>query len=452
MPIIHNEKLLELLKSSHTLGNIQNISRFLQNHETFKFPQLDNGLFSAATLAEETEYTGYSSVWVRDNIYVAYSHYFVGQTEVATNNVKTLMTYFTKYQQRFEEIIQGQVNPEAIMKRPNIRFDGRKLEEIDQKWNHAQNDALGYFLWFYSKLVREGSIKPELDNLKTLALFPHYFQSVSYWQDEDSGHWEEDRKIEASSIGVVIAGLKELKQLLTDTRFASRCKYQDKCVTAEFLDELIDRGKISLDSILPSECIQPVPQQRRYDAALLFLIYPLRVIEIEDDMTNQILNDVIENLQGDYGIRRYLGDSFWCRDYKDIPEEIRTTISIEREQWFKENNRELKIGEEAQWCIFDPIVSAIFGLKFQKTGQKEYLEQQTYYLNRSLGQLTGKDCQFGEFKCPELYYLQHGQYVPGDATPLLWTQANLKIALKMMEQSLSFEFRNCPFTICCISS
>ena len=157
------------------------------------------------------------------------------------------MTYFTKYQQRFGEIIEGQVNPEKIMERPNIRFDGRKLEEIDQKWNHAQNDALGYFLWFYSKLVREGSIKPELDDLETLALFPHYFQSVSYWQDEDSGHWEEDRKIEASSIGVVIAGLKELKQLLTDARFASHCKYQDKSVTVEFLDELIDRGKISLD-------------------------------------------------------------------------------------------------------------------------------------------------------------------------------------------------------------
>ncbi|MGH2413276.1 MAG: hypothetical protein ACRDEA_06220, partial [Microcystaceae cyanobacterium] len=57
-------------------------------------------------------------------------------------------------------------------------------------------------------------------------------------------------------------------------------------------------------------------------------------------------------------------------------------------------------------------------------------------LHRSLGQLTGKDCPFGEFKCPELYYLQDGQYIPNDVTPLLWTQANLSIALKMMEQSL----------------
>ena len=437
MLIIHNEKLIELLKSSYTLGDIQNISSFLQNQETFKFPQLDNGLFSAAILAQETEYTGYSSVWIRDNIYVAYSHYLIDQIGVATKNIRTLMTYFKKYQQRFKNIIEGEVNPEEIMKRPNIRFDGNNLEEIDQDWNHAQNDALGYFLWFYCRLAREEHLKPEEDDLETLALFPHYFQSVHYWQDEDSGHWEEDRKIEASSIGVVVAGLKELKQLLTDTRVASDCKYKDKSVTAEFLDELIDRGKTSLDSILPLECIQPAPQERRYDAALLFLIYPLQVIDIEGDITKQILNDVIENLQRDYGISRYLEDSFWCRDYKDIPEAIRTTISIEREQWFKENNRELKIGEEAQWCIFDPIVSAIFGQKFQKTGQQEYLEQQTYYLNRSLGQLTGKDCQFGEFKCPELYYLQHGQYVSGDATPLLWTQANLRIALKIMEQSLS---------------
>ncbi len=186
------------------------------------------------------------------------------------------------------------------------------------------------------------------------------------------------------------------------------------------------------ESVRPSPT--PPPQQRRYDAVLLFLIYPLQIVQGE--IADQILNDVIENLQGDYGIRRYLGDSFWCRDYKDIPEEFRTTISSEREKWFKEHGRELKIGEEAQWCIFDPIVSAIFGLKFQKTHEQEYLKQQTHYLNRSLGQLTGEDCPFGEFKCPELYYLQNGRYVPGDATPLLWTQANLRIALKMMEQSL----------------
>lgn len=434
MLITHNSRMFEFLHTHYTKESLKSLYFFLQKHRTFDFHNLDNGLFTAAAVSSQTEYTGYANVWVRDNIYVAHANYVADKTEVATKTVCALMSYFKKYQHRFEGIIAGEVDSQEPKNRPHIRFDGLNLEEIDQEWNHAQNDALGYFLWFYCKLVREKFIKTKPEDIETLALFPFYFQTIHYWEDEDSGHWEEDRKIEASSIGVVIAGLKELKQLLTDTRLAPHCKYKDKSVTSEFLDKLINQGTASLNNILPSECIQPPPQQRRYDSALLFLIYPLQVVEGE--MADQILNDVIENLQGDYGIRRYLGDSFWCRDYKDIPEEIRTTISSEREQWFKDNDRELKIGEEAQWCIFDPIISAIFGLKFQKTRQEEYLEQQTHYLNRSLGQITGKDCEFGEFKCPELYYLQNGRYVPGDATPLLWTQANLRIALKMMEQSL----------------
>ncbi|MDJ0903961.1 MAG: glycoside hydrolase family 15 protein [Xenococcus sp. MO_188.B8] len=431
-----NQRLLKLLKIKYNKPReINKICNFLEEQGTFNDYRLKNDLFQAAMLEEEAEYTGYSSIWVRDNIYVAYSYYLIGQTDVAKKNVRTLMTYFQKHKQRFEAIIEGKVNPSEIMQRPHIRFDGHNLEEIDQEWNHAQNDALGYFLWFYCKLARDNKIKPDQNDLETLALFPHYFKSIAYWQDEDSGHWEEDRKIEASSIGVVVAGLKELKKLLQTNNDYASDKYKGKSVTIGFLKDLINRGTSSLNNILPFECRQAAPKQRRYDAALLFLIYPLQVVEGE--MADQILNDVIENLQGDYGIRRYLGDSFWCRDYKDIPEEIRTTISSEREQWFKENDRELILGEEAQWCIFDPIVSAIFGLKFQETGQQEYLEQQIHYLNRSLGQLTGRDCQFGEFKCPELYYLQHDQYVPGDATPLLWTQANLRIALKKMESSLN---------------
>jgi phosphorylase kinase alpha/beta subunit len=50
-----------------------------------------------------------------------------------------------------------------------------------------------------------------------------------------------------------------------------------------------------------------------------------------------------------------------------------------------------------------------------------------------LGQLTGEDCEAGEFKCPELYYMEDGKYIPNDSTPLLWTQANLRVALKKMD-------------------
>jgi len=436
MLALHNGEVARLVKDSYELKYLQNISLLLHEKNVFGFPALENGLFPAAVVAASTEYTGYAAVWVRDNIYVAYSHYILGETDVALKTVNCLMKYFQKHKIRFENIIDSQVDPRNVMERPHIRFNGENLEEINQSWEHAQNDALGYFLWFYCKLVSDKALQPTQQDAEILALFPLYFGAVSYWQDEDSGHWEEARKVEASSIGVVVASLKALKQLSMEPFISHCCQYKDMPITIELLDDLICKGVDALDHILPSECIQS-GKERRYDSALLFLIYPLQILD--NEIADQIVSDVVEKLQGQYGIPRYLGDSFWCRDYEDIPESIRTSISTEREQWLIENGRALKDGEEAQWCIFDPILSIIFGMKFQKTQKVEFLEKQTFYLNRSLGQLTVEDFKIGGFKCPELYYLKGSNYVPNDATPLLWTQANLRIAFKVMEQSLSLK-------------
>jgi hypothetical protein len=62
--------------------------------------------------------------------------------------------------------------------------------------------------------------------------------------------------------------------------------------------------------------------------------------------------------------------------------------------------------------------------------------KQTEYLNRSLRQVTGADhTEIAALRCPELYYLEGGRYVPNDHVPLLWTQANLMLALKLMEEN-----------------
>ena len=436
MPHIHNNEVARLIKTNYELAELENITSLLQNRGTLKFHTLDNGLFPAAQVSDSTEYTGYAAVWVRDNIYVAYSHYLTGKIDVALKCVRCLMQYFRQHQQRFIKIIDGEVNPDNVMERPHIRFNGEDLSEIDRDWQHAQNDALGYFLWFYCRLITDGVLEPSVEELGILTLFPLYFEAIAFWQDEDSGHWEEDRKVAASSIGVVIASLQAFKKLFTECSFdRDYYQYKDKTISIQLLDSLIQKGIDALYRILPAESIQP--EQRRYDAALLFLIYPLEIVD--NPTSDRIIEDVTQNLQGEYGISRYLDDSFWCRNYTDLPEDIRTSISTEREQWLQEQGRGLKEGEEAQWCIFDPIISAIYGVRWQKTQQAEYLEKQTFYLNRSLGQLTATNSKVGGFKCPELYYLEGDKYIPNDATPLLWTQANLHTALKIMEQSLSLK-------------
>lgn len=436
MLIIHNEALLDLLKQHYTPADIQQLYAFLEAHNTLEFPALSTGLWPAAVLSSETRYTGYSNVWVRDNIHIAHAHAVFGKKAEAVKAVQSLMTYFSEHQRRFDDIIQGKADPKKPMNRPHIRFDGETLSENKgENWPHAQNDALGYFLWLYCDFVQRDWLEPTQAEVETLARFPMYFRAIQYWQDEDSGHWEETRKIEASSIGAVVAGLQAMRRLNMKPAFINHCcQYQGQLITTQLLDELIAQGAKALEQILPAECIQPDPaKRRRYDGALLFLVYPLQVVA--DPMADQIVTDVQNNLQRNHGICRYLGDSYWFANYKKLFSEERRTADFSDTVGARDEF--LKPGEEAQWCIFDPTLSAIFGVRYQRTGRRQDLAQQVYYLNRSLGQITGFDSEFSPFKCPELYHLESGVYEPSDATPLLWTQANLAIALKLMEQSLT---------------
>lgn len=422
------------MKNEYTVEEIYEIIEFLENRNTFNFCSLSTGLFPAALTRHETQYTGYKYVWIRDNIYVAYAHYVIGDFDISIKILSSLMNYFKIYKYRFEKIIEtSDVAIIDVMERPHVRFNGENLQEVDEKWSHAQNDALGYFLWLYCKLLNEGLLRLENEDIEILALFPLYFSAISYWKDKDSGHWEEERKIEASSVGVVNAGLEALRQTLIELpNVLSYLAYKDRLVTLDFLDELIQNGTKALYEILPYECREPSFNVRRYDAALLFLIYPLKVID--GAIADQVLQDVINHLQGDYGVKRYIRDSFWAADYKKKLSPQQRTVEVSDDMSYR--NSLIQEGQEAQWCIFDPIISVIFGAKFKETNQEEFLKEQIFYLNRSLGQLTGEECEAGEFKCPELYYIEDNKYISNDATPLLWTQANLRIALKKMEDSL----------------
>ncbi len=455
-PQIHNEQLRSpiqaLLRSdaspSERQQTLAQIRQQLQDWGSLEFSTLENGLFPAAAVSGETEYTGYDSIWVRDNIHVAHAHWVMGEADrgktegtgstagpsaAAVKTVTTLMDYFQRHRDRFDAIIAGQADANEPMNRPHIRFNGQDLCEIDQKWAHAQNDALGYFLWLYSKLALAGAIRVDESATEMLGRFVAYFDVIRYWADADSGHWEEARKIEASSIGAVVAGLEQLRILTDQTaNIFSSANFASIFDRVQIV-RLIQKGHDALAKILPLECNQPEPLHRRYDGALLFLIYPLKVVQ--PAMAQQILDNVADHLQGDYGIKRYLNDSFWAPDYKSKADEGDRTADVSDDSSWRDAL--LTPGGEAQWCIFDPIVSVIYGQRYQVSGAAEDLAKQLEYLGRALGQVTAADCPVGAHKCPELYYSEAGQYVPNDSTPLLWTQANLAVAIVMAERSFT---------------
>lgn len=444
---VNNSVLKPFIKDAYAMKDFSDLQHQLLSHQLLKFRTTQNNFFPAAATAD-SENTGYKYVWVRDNIYVAYTHYILEKHEVAAENLSGLLSYFKKFQFRFDNIIDNPELKEEVMKRPHIRFNGETLTEIDEDWEHAQNDALGYFLWLYCKLANKyfSGSGLSLDTEASLVLlkFVTYFNAIRYWEDADSGHWEEGRKVSASSIGPVVAGLKELNALILSDKI-DLSLHPDLAPAAKLITNLIEKGESSLNTILPWEC-RTSENERRYDAALLYLIYPLNVVNKQQAET--ILSDVKEALTGEYGIARYPYDSFWCRDFQDLDKSIQTAKYTGRQQWLKEHDRAVKRGEEAQWCIFDPIISAIYGEWYQESKDPEYLKLQTLHLNRALGQITGKGnivsagagnnepVDIPAYRCPELYYIQHNEYTPNVSTPLLWTQANLCIALKLMERSL----------------
>ncbi len=426
--MFQNQRLEGLTHSRYTVENLQKIEHFLTEAKTFEFPKLHNGLFPAAmSLQPELSYTGYQNVWLRDNIHVAHMHFRIGNYEIVENCLRSLVKFYIKYEHRFIDCIAGKADPSDVMQRPHIRFDGVNLQELPEKWAHAQNDALGYLLWLLGRMIADQKMEATADVLQVVSHIIAFLSSVNYWQEEDCGHWEEAKKVEASSIGVVVAGLKIWQSIHPQLPAESG-------ISLELMNTMIDHGQSALDQILPAECIQDDPEiNRRYDAALLFLVYPLQVVS--ETMARQIVSDVTTRLQGDYGIKRYLGDSYWCADYKDkLAPEQRTTefaddMSVRDALW--------KPDEEAQWCIFDSIISTIYGIWYSQTKNPDDLSQQIFYFHRALSQLTADDCPWGSLLGPESYFLEKGTFIPNDITPLLWTQANLRIALEQMKATAS---------------
>jgi hypothetical protein len=87
-------------------------------------------------------------------------------------------------------------------------------------------------------------------------IFPTYFGAIDYWQDRDSGAWEEGRKINNSSVGAVVAGLEEMRQHHAAMASGSMADMA-------YLEQLIAKGRDRLDRTLPFES----PPERLVDSA-----------------------------------------------------------------------------------------------------------------------------------------------------------------------------------------
>ena len=127
-------------------------------------------------------------------------------------------------------------------------------------------------------------------------------------------------------------------------------------------------------------------KNRRYDAALLFLLYPLDVVDA--GLRDLLLYDCARFLKGERGFRRYLGDSYFAPDYEDRVAEGERTRDYSEDMAGRDELLD-RIGDEAQWCLFDPILSAYYGRRYLATANESGLPtRQAYHFLRTLSQIT----------------------------------------------------------------
>jgi Glycosyl hydrolases family 15 len=419
--------LHSLIRDEYDSDSLGRVRRWLELHGTHEIRPTAHGLFSASSSQASDSFTGYQNVWIRDCVMIANSFRVRGDTQIAIECARGLTEYFNLHKSRFRDIIEDRTKTlkEDVQRRPHIRFSSNALEELPEKWPHAQNDALGYALWLRVTLANSGDFPFDKVDWAVYGDFPAYFEAIQYWEDRDSGAWEEGRKINNSSIGAVVAGLAELRKYLARVR-GQQGVPTDQCSIEKIsvLDRLQGKGEERLKRTLPFES----PPERLIDSALLFLVYPLG-LELPAQVEDAILHLIEARLEGPVGIKRYLGDSYFCQEYdKWFPPGQMSSDFSERLEF---RDAFLQPGCEAQWCIFDPVISIIYGQRFLKDpGNRETLRLQTRYFNRSLQQVTS------DGKCPELYYLRESKWVVNAHTPLVWTQANQALALHLLEKSM----------------
>ncbi len=246
--------------------------------------QTPKGLFVAA--ADPT--THYSKqAWLRDNVYVALGLEAVKSYKEVIRTYQALLDVFLKHEYKIDYAIKEK--PKYRYQYIHARYDPETFNEFWEDWGNKQNDAIGAILFKIGDLESKGiKVLRDENDLRIVQKLVDYLASIEYWHDADSGMWEENEEVHASSVGACVAGLKKISHIV------------------DVPDNLIKKGQDMLNHLLPRES-----ESKDTDLALLSLIYPYEVVSEEQKLA--ILEGVEKKLVRKNGVIRYENDRYFNR-------------------------------------------------------------------------------------------------------------------------------------------
>lgn len=462
-----NEELKKLAGESDTLlgatsadvrANLEKIVSQLEMHQTLTLRRYSSGGHSAVTVQDprslESALDGMLAMhWDRDSIMQALAEYQLADDDAMRTRVKVArnawllglaasLKHHYLYSKKLTDIIAGKSAATDYSKRPHIRYNPISLQEVQDPWGHAQNDALAYvlFLTFYAAnqgklIVAEKTLKLGIDGLPVKPLIaqkeaqrfgilvPLFFRKIAVWQDFDFGAWEDKKAEHASSIGCVLAALRQEKKYLDKVgAMSERIDGKDYIITSALVEDMIKKCEAKLAQILPNEFINSDKEDKRADASkvrdadsaivnALFLGAVCGEPLVHDAMTERIIATIVGRLARPIGFARYPLDIWDGR--------------VDR--------RDLEYREEAQWSHVAPMISVIYGEMYQRTKKSQYRAAQELYFKRSLTTVNSR------WRIPEAYIIDKKtrKWVCDANEPLAWAQSVEIMAILAMRKSLA---------------
>lgn len=324
--------------------------------------QTASGLFLAS---RRYVATGYDKAWLRDNVYEALAFEYADEWDVVQKTYHALLDIFLKYKDKINWAVENK--PYETWQFIHARYNPETLDEFYESWGNKQHDAVGAVLFKLADFEAKGKsmIRNEADRAIIQTLI-RYISNVEYWQDADSGMWEEKQEVHASSIGAVLAALKKWRDV----------------GGMEIPSHAINEGEKALAILLPRES-----PAKFVDLALLSLIYPYAIVN--DVMAREIVRNLEYHLERERGVIRYKLDAYF-------------------------NANKDGYSEEAEWCFGLSWLAIIHGRLGNGNLARAYLDRASVNMTK-------------DEKIPELYYSHTSK--PNENIPLGWAESLYVVAL-----------------------
>ena len=172
--------------------------------------QYDSGLFAASKRGVET---GHDKAWLRDNFYECLAFEVTGEEEIVRKTYRAILDIFKKHEYKIDYAIAKK--PSYTHQYIHARYHPETFDEFWEEWGNKQNDAIGCILFKVGTLERDhkGLLALDEDDVRIIQKLVWYLSTLEYWHDKDSGMWEEDEELHASSVGACVAGLRAARHI-----------------------------------------------------------------------------------------------------------------------------------------------------------------------------------------------------------------------------------------------